>query len=230
VPVSVDVVVLTPRGGRLAVLLTSGEGGRGRRQLPWVWASPDEALDATALRVTRAILAALPDAPAARGRAAAPWLEQVRAYDARLRHPGDAAMSVAFVALVPPTDRRAVGSAERDGWRDVHALPPLAPRHRAMVEDALAALRDRLDVAPVAFHLLPPAFTLSQLQEVYEMLLGRPLHKASFRRALQGASLVRPLDEWRTTGRGRPAQLYQFAPRRRRRVRRGARFDLLTGE
>ncbi len=66
------------------------------------------------------------------------------------------------------------------------------------------------------------------MQGIYELLLGRPLHKASFRRALQSAALVQPLDRWRTTGRGRPAQLYHFAPRRRRSHRRSARFDLLT--
>ena len=84
-----------------------------------------------------------------------------------------------------------------------------------------------MDVAPVAFHLLPRTFTLSELQEVYEILLGRRLHKASFRRALQAAYLVEPTDEWRSEGRGRPAQLFRYAPRKRRGVRRAVRFDLL---
>lgn len=95
-----------------------------------------------------------------------------------------------------------------------------------MVGGALALLRERLDVTPVAFHLLPEVFTLSQLQEVYELVLGHSLHKASFRRALQAASLVRPLAQWRTEGRGRPAQLYRYAPRKRRGIRRGVRFDI----
>jgi 8-oxo-dGTP diphosphatase len=194
-----------------------------------VWASPGESLDDTARRAARAALGTLAPTAAARGRGApALSVEQVRAYDARQRHPGGAALSVAFVAFVPPAEGAAPPAREGSDWHPVQALPPLAPRHRAMVADALAALRDRLDVAPVAFRLLPPAFTLSQLQEVYELLLGRPLHKASFRRALQGAALVRPLAEWRTTGRGRPAQLYHFAPRRRRPPRRSARFDLLV--
>ena len=94
-----------------------------------------------------------------------------------------------------------------------------------MIDDALAALRTRVDLAPIAFHLLPRAFTLSQLQAAYELLLGRPLHKASFRRALQAARLVQPLDEWRSDGRGRPAQLYRYAPAKRRSGTRSARFD-----
>jgi hypothetical protein len=70
-------------------------------------------------------------------------------------------------------------------------------------------------------------FTLTELQSMYELLLGRRLHKASFRRALQGAWLVEPTEEWRSEGRGRPAQLFRYAPRRRRSTRRGVRFELL---
>jgi hypothetical protein len=84
-----------------------------------------------------------------------------------------------------------------------------------------------MDVAPVAFRLLPHAFTLSELQQAYELLLSRRLHKASFRRALQAAYLVEPTDEWRSEGRGRPAQLFKYAPRKRRGGHRSVRFDLI---
>ena len=96
-----------------------------------------------------------------------------------------------------------------------------------MVDAAVDAVRRRIDQSPLAFRLLPPSFTLSELQSIYELLLGRTLHKASFRRALQAAFLVEPTDEWRSEGRGRPAQLYRYAPRRRRAARRGVRFDLI---
>ena len=65
-------------------------------------------------------------------------------------------------------------------------------------------------------------------QEVYEAILGRTLHKASFRRALQSARLVTPTREWRSEGRGRPAQLYRFVARAPKASRRGVRFDWLT--
>ena len=98
---------------------------------------------------------------------------------------------------------------------------------RDEMDAALNALRARVDQQPIAFRLLPATFTLSELQRVYEMLLGRKLHKASFRRALHAASLVEATDEWRSEGRGRPAQLFRYAPPRRRRARRGVRFDAL---
>ena len=88
-------------------------------------------------------------------------------------------------------------------------------------------MRARVDQQPIAFRLLPAAFTLSELQAVYELLLGRRLHKASFRRSLHASALVEATDEWRSEGRGRPAQLFRYAPPRRRRQRRGIRFDLL---
>jgi 8-oxo-dGTP diphosphatase len=151
-------------------------------------------------------------------------MEQVGAFGDGKRHPGDVDVSVAYVALVPHET-----ASPRAGytWFPLGDLPPLSPRQRAMVEGATKTIQGRLDQAPIAFRLLPPTFTLSELQQMYELLLGKPLHKASFRRALQGASLVEPTDEIRSEGRGRPAQLFRYAPKKRRRPHRGIRFDFL---
>lgn len=118
---------------------------------------------------------------------------------------------------------------DQAAWYPVDELPAIAPRQRSIVEAAMQAIRARLDQSPIAFRLLPPTFTLSQLQEIYELLLGRRLHKASFRRALHASWLVEPTDEWRSEGRGRPAQLFRYAPRRRRGSRRGVRFEGVSG-
>jgi 8-oxo-dGTP diphosphatase len=173
------------------------------------------------------------DAAAARlasGTSSAPaaWLAQCGTQSGAIadtrRHPGGVALSVGYVGVAPA---RPVPPPAGSQWFPVGELPALAPRHKTLLMLGLAVLRDRMDVAPVAFHLLPRTFTLSELQEVYEILLGRRLHKASFRRALQAAYLVEPTDEWRSEGRGRPAQLFRYAPRKRRGVRRAVRFDLL---
>ena len=213
---SVDVVLVTPLERHLAVLLVRApEGSIERWTLPWgVPQASDGTLEGTAMRVARS---ALPSAPA--------WLEQAGAFADGRRHPGEADLSVAFVGAVPVGTLSSPG--EDAAWFPVSELQPLAPRHRAIVGAAAEALRVRLDYAPVAFRLLPPAFTLSDLQRVYEILLGHRLHKASFRRALHGAALVEPTDEWRSEGRGRPAQLFRHATKRRRPRRRTVRFDLL---
>ena len=212
---AIDDVLLTPQDRRLAVLLlrVSDPRAHDRWVLPWDMLRTDEAPDQTAMRVARSVLGGPPAA-----------LEQIAAFGDTRRHPGDAQLSVSFVGLVP---RGASHPADNAVWIDVEKLPVLPPRHRAMVDAAVDVVRRRVDQSPLAFRLLPPSFTLSELQSIYELLLGRSLHKASFRRALQGAFLVEPTDEWRSEGRGRPAQLYRYAPRRRRGLRRGVRFDLI---
>jgi 8-oxo-dGTP diphosphatase len=212
---AVDVVVLSPRADALAVLLLRAPAGaRERWTLPWDAPQEEEGLEEAAARIAEAVLGSAPA-----------FFEQVGAFSDGRRHPGDADVSIGIVALVPASTEAPATDAE---WFPLDALPPLAPRHRTVVERAAAVARQRVDQSPLAFRLLPPTFTLSDLQSVYELLLGRRLHKASFRRALQASYLVEPTDEWRTEGRGRPAQLFRFAPKKRRGARRGVRFDLFT--
>lgn len=214
---AIDVVLLTPRERTLAVLIqrTTDPRVRDRWSLPWDAPRSGEPPEQAAQRVAHAVLGTSPAA-----------LEQVGAFGDDRRHPGDAQLSVAFVGLVPHGP--ATEASESGVWVDREELPLLSPRHRAIVDEAFAAVRRRIDRSPLAFRLLPAAFTLSDLQRVYELLLGRALHKASFRRALQAAFLVEPTDEWRSEGRGRPAQLYRYSPRKRRGARRGVRFDLIA--
>ena len=212
---AVDVVVLSPRSDALAALLVrSPSGARERWSLPWDAPLTGETLEDAAARITTAALGTTPA-----------FFEQVGTLSDSRRHPGDAEVSVGIAALSPAGDGSPSADAE---WFPLASLPTLAPRHRMIVDRAAAVIRQRVDQSPLAFRLLPPTFTLSELQSVYELLLSRRLHKASFRRALQASYLVEPTDEWRSEGRGRPAQLFRYAPRKRRGVRRGVRFDLFT--
>jgi 8-oxo-dGTP diphosphatase len=210
---SVDVVLLTAMGNELAVLFARNSTERERWSLPWRIPQAGETLDAAAAHVAQEALGESPI-----------WMEQTGAFGDGKRHPSDADVSVAYVALVPHET-----ASPRAGytWFPVGDLPPLSPRQRAMVEAATRIIQSRLDQAPIAFRLLPATFTLSELQQMYELLLSKRLHKASFRRALQASWLVEPTDEWRSEGRGRPAQLFRYAPKKRRRPHRGVRFDFL---
>jgi 8-oxo-dGTP diphosphatase len=208
---SIDAVMLTATKNELAILLARNSSDRERWSLPWRFPQAGETFE---LAASRATVDALGEAPA--------WIEQIGAFGDGKRHPSDADVSVAFVALVPhETASPRAGYA----WFRITDLPALSPRQRAMVDAGIRAIQARLDQAPVAFRLLPPTFTLSELQQMYELLLGKRLHKASFRRALQAAWLVEATEEWRSEGRGRPAQLYQYLPKKRRRGHRGVRFD-----
>ena len=214
--ISLDVVLCTPRGRQFGILLVPAPA-RARHEwvLPGTPYPAGEELDALA---DRAATAALGRSPA--------WLTQVGTFADGKRNPAHPHLTVGYVGVTPARTGNLPAGAR---WFSEAELPLLLPRQLALVDAALASLRERMDTAPVAFRLLAPVFTLGELQSTYELLLGRRLHKASFRRSLQAAFLVSPTDDWRSEGRGRPAQLFRFAPRRRRGGRRAVRFELLGG-
>jgi 8-oxo-dGTP diphosphatase len=208
----VEVVCCAPVDGRLTVLVRAPVRSGGRASLPWA------SIGSSPLAVHAGSLVR-------EGTGRGPgWIAQAGVIAEGPAHPSGAGLSVLFVAAVP------IGTTPVEGyrWAPITGLPPLAARQAAAVDAAIVALRDRMDVAPVAFRLLPPEFTLSELQGIYELLLGRRLHKASFRRSLLAAALVEATSDWRSEGRGRPARLFRYAPRRRRGVRRPVRFELLS--
>ncbi len=212
---TIDVVLLTALKDQLAVLLWRTPEEKEKWALPWDTPTSDGSLDETGGRIAAAALGVTPT-----------WMEQVCAFGDEKRHPSEAEISVAFAGLVAAGTPPPVGGVY--AWFPLDELPGLPPRHRAMLDSAVAMIRLLMDHSPVAFRLLPPAFTLGELQHMYELLLGKRLHKASFRRALQAAWLVEPTDEWRSEGPGRPAQLFRYAPRKRRPAQRGIKLDLLT--
>lgn len=216
-PVTIDLVLLTPHGRQLAILFQRApERAKERWMLPWAPVAGDDVLAVVAARIAKQAVGVLPS-----------LLDQLGAYGDGKRHPASSELSVAFFGLLPSGTPVPVGGDV--AWFEFDALPSITPRHRVIVEAAVDAVRSRMDQDPIAFRLLPPTFTLTELQSTYELLLGRRLHKASFRRALHAAWLVEPTDEWRSEGRGRPAQLFRYSPRKRRASRRGVRFDLLGG-
>lgn len=187
--------------GALAVLTMDGSDRR-RAQLPTAALPSTGTLEQAGDRLARAVV----------GRAPV-WRAQAGA----LMQGG---LVLVVAAVVPAGTEAPAGSR----WVACDRLP--ATQSGAM-QAALTMLRDRLDREPVAFRLLPPTFTLSALQQVYELLLERRLHKASFRRTLLAAHVVEPTEAWRSEGRGRPAQLFRYSPRRRRGVQRSVRFELM---
>ena len=212
---TIDVVLLTAVGSQLAVLLCRAPDGRERWVLPWDAQRPAETMEAAASRTARAASVGEPA-----------WLEQIGAFGDGKRHPSESEISIAYAGLVAMGTPSPIGGVY--AWFTLPDVPQLAPRQRLILDSAVTMIRTRMDQSPVAFRLLPQMFTLTELQQTYELLLGKRLHKASFRRALQAAWLVEPTDEWRSEGRGRPAQLYRYAPRKRRPAQRGIRLDLLS--
>ena len=140
------------------------------------------------------------------------WLAQVGALADGTSHPSRATLTVTYVAVVREGTPAPAGArwVPLDALRELRGPRGVSPRQRTAVTAAVRTLRDRMALDGIAFHLLPERFTLAALQATHELLLERPLHKASFRRTLAAADLVEATDEWQSEGRGRPAQLFRW--------------------
>ena len=110
-----------------------------------------------------------------------------------------------------------VAEAKRDGrpaakqWPDLPELGrPMAFDHRRILATAIGRLRGKLKYRPVVFELLPPEFTLYDLQKTVEAISGTLLHKQNFRRLVEKGGLVEATGNVSTATGGRPARLYRF--------------------
>src|SRR5262249_766886 len=132
------------------------------------------------------------------------YLEQLYTFGHPRRDPHDRVVSVAYVGLV--ADLRQIPGP---GAVDKYGPGPRRPRarpyaHGAVVRPAVARLRAKLQYTNLAYTLLPPSFTLGDLQGLYEAILGRSLDRRNFRRKLLALGLLRPLGRMRR-GPHRPA-------------------------
>ncbi len=124
-------------------------------------------------------------------------------------------VSVGYVALVDFTRARVTPdeSTSEYAWRTLAELPRLVLDHREMVDRALVALRDGIDSLPLGASLLPGAFTMPELQRLYETVLGRPLDRRNFQNRMLGLGLVERLPEPRPSRVSRPTYLYRWIGR-----------------
>ncbi|GAA1677262.1 NUDIX domain-containing protein [Microbacterium lacus] len=170
--------------------------------LPGGWLDQDESLDDAAARTLAETTGIAPS-----------YLEQLYAFGAVDRSP-TRVISIVYWALVRPDEipsHEAVPAydAENVTWVDAAHLPPLAFDHTEIVDYALWRLRNKAGYSRIAHGLLPDEFTLAELREVYESILGRRLDPANFRRQVDNSETLIPTDRFRT-GSHRPARLYRY--------------------
>lgn len=138
------------------------------------------------------------------------YIEQLFTFGDPARDPRRHVMTVAYSALVPYT---IIEEPEADAtlrWFSVYDLPALAFDHNTIVDYALQRLRYKLEYTAVGFELLPNEFTLSSLQQAYEIVLGERLDKRNFRRKILSASILQETGQKSRSGEGRPAMLYRY--------------------
>jgi 8-oxo-dGTP diphosphatase len=215
-PVSVDLAVFTLAGRELSVLLRQ----RVEPPYPGFWAlpgglrCPGTSLDAQA----RALQVGITHVDGG-------WIEQLKTFHrpqqidegGRVvvpgRDPRGDVLSVAYIAIVP-TALAPECAGEKDGaeqdWHPVRRLPvEMAFDHREVVDYAVRRLRSKVGYSSVGFQLLPSEFTISELQHVYEAVLGLSINRGNFWRRVVDRGVIEPTGKERSV-RGKRAYLFRF--------------------
>lgn len=138
------------------------------------------------------------------------YLEQLYTFGKPQRDPRERVISVAYYALVP-SERitlKPASDAAAAAWFAFDELPELAFDHRDIVDKAHERLVAKLEYSTIAFQFLPKEFTLSELQEVYEIIRSERMDKRNFRKWIQARNLIAPTGSERRNGSHRPAQLF----------------------
>lgn len=140
------------------------------------------------------------------------YLEQLYTFSTVNRDPRERVVSVAYYGLVRPEDLEicAQSDAADVKWFSLNRKPKLAFDHKEIMDMAKERLKGKVRYQPIGFELLPRKFTLSQLQQVYEAILEKPLDKRNFRRILLKMGILEELAEKDTTVKHRPPRLYRF--------------------
>ena len=197
--VSVDLVILTVRGGQLATLAWRRDSDpyAGMLGLPGGFIRLDEDLPAAAARVLSE-RAGLPGAPV--------HLEQLRTYGYPDRDPTRRAVSVAYLGLAP--DLPAPDQPQMS-WQPVSALASMAFDHARILQDGVERARSKLEYTSLAAAFCRDEFSVAELRRVYEIVWGTRLDPRNFHRKVTGARDFLVETGAATTSGGRPAQLYR---------------------
>jgi len=203
--ITVDVVIFALNNNDLHALLVRRQNApyQERWALPGGFVQNNESLEDAAARKL-----------AEETGVTAVYTEQLFTFGDIDRDPRMRIVTVAYFALVPyesvtiQVDQAKLKGAAK--WHSLKSLPELAFDHKKIVEYAHQRLKYKLEYTSVGFELLPDQFTLTQLQQAYEVVLNEPLDKRNFRRKILAAGVIEETGQKTKEGEGRPAKLYHY--------------------
>lgn len=137
-------------------------------------------------------------------------VEQLYTFDTVARDPRGHAVSVSYLGLGKDIVPEGSDTTQSPQFFSVKKLPELAYDHGKIIKYALERFASKVTYTNAIFAILPPLFTLSQLQKAYEAVLDRPLDKRNFRKKFLSLNLAKETNEVQMQGAHRPAKLYKF--------------------
>ena len=200
--VSVDCIIFGFNGNSLQVLIGKRQmdPGRGEWSLYGGFVGQNEDLEDAANRV-------ILELTGMKGL----YIRQVGAFGRIDRDPGERVISVAYCALINVKDYddklRAHHNLE---WVSLSELPQLYSDHNQMIHNAISQIRRRISKEPLSFKLLPDLFTLTQLQHVFEAVMGEDIDKRNFRKRIKDIDFIEKTDLVDKVSSKRGATLYRF--------------------
>jgi len=201
VALSVDCVIFGFEENKLKVLLIRSD----LKKFKDKWSllgdllSPNEDLDAAAYRILKE-RTGLDDL----------FLEQVNTFGKINRHPGGRVVTVAYYSLINILHHQLKITDNELHWHDVESVKNLAFDHQSIFESCYQRLQKRVQEHPLGFSLLPNKFSLRELQNLYEAILGVKLDRRNFRKKFFSMDFLVDIQEIEKNVSHRPGKLYQF--------------------
>lgn len=147
------------------------------------------------------------------------YLEQLATFSQKGRDPREEVanspvrvISTAHIALIDYKKVHAVAGSDASEakWFKLSEIPPLAFDHNEIIETAVHRVRNKINYTNVGFELVPKTFTIPELREVFEHVLGRKLNATNFRTKILKLNVLTPVGKKRIEGKGQPAPLYKL--------------------
>lgn len=201
IALSVDCVIFGYENKELKVLLIKSdlEEFAGMYSLLGDLIRPDEDLDSAPYRVLKD-RTGLDDV----------YLEQVHTFGSIDRHPSGRVVTTAYYALIDITHHKLKLDLNELHWHSINDINKLAFDHRLILDTCLERLREQIMESPIAFNLLQEKFSLRELQEVYESILGSKLDRRNFRKKIAIKDWLVDLNEMEVNLSHRPGKLYSL--------------------
>ena len=138
-----------------------------------------------------------------------PHHKQIQTFGNANRHPDGHVITICYYVLINKSNFKINVSGSKK-WVDINLLPHLAFDHETLIETCVNKIKKNIKIAPVALHLLPKHFKLSEIAEVYISLLDKKIDKRNFLRKLKDLNIITNSGIIESGVKHRPAELYTF--------------------